>query len=67
LNEALPNKTETLVTLENIDPERRPLFAYFMADAIAAGHDVRDFDAEHLLEDVIRRAREKILEARGRD
>jgi AAA ATPase domain len=44
LNEAekpLPNKTETLAALEKIDPERRPLFAYFMADAIAAGHDVR--------------------------
>ena len=32
----LPDKTETLAALGQIDRERRPLFAYFMADAIAA-------------------------------
>ncbi len=55
----LPDKEETLAALDGIDPERRPLFAYFMADAIAAGNDVRQFDAERLLDDVINRARDK--------
>jgi hypothetical protein len=56
-NKLLPDKTETLAALGMIDRERRPLFAYFMADAIAAGRDVRHFDAERLLDDVIERDR----------
>ncbi|EGW23135.1 hypothetical protein [Methylobacter tundripaludum] len=54
----VPDKAETLATFGAIDPERRPLFAYFMADAIAAGHDVRHFDAARLLDQVIERGRE---------
>ncbi len=61
----LSDKEETLAALERIDPERRPLFAYFMADAIAAGHDVRQFDADRLLEDVINRARDKFWKPAG--
>ena len=53
-----PDKQETLAAFEKIDPERRPLFAYFMADAIANGHDIRHFDAKQLLEQVIARGRE---------
>jgi pimeloyl-ACP methyl ester carboxylesterase len=61
----LPDKPETLAALEKIDPERRPLFAYFMADAIAVGHDVRHFDAERLLDDVINRGRENYWKPAG--
>jgi hypothetical protein len=62
---ALPEKAETLGSLERIDPERRPLFAYFMADAIAAGRDIRHFDTSHLLDDVIKRNREKFWKPAG--
>lgn len=68
LNQAkkpLPDKTQTLATLDQIDSERRPLFAYFMADAIAAGHDVRHFDAARLLDQVIERGREKYWKPAG--
>ncbi|MCI0600171.1 MAG: hypothetical protein L0Y60_11755, partial [Beijerinckiaceae bacterium] len=61
----LPDKTETLAALEKIDPERRPLFAYFMADAIAAGRDIRNFDAARLLDQVIERARENYWKPAG--
>ena len=61
----LADKTETLASLEKIDPERRPLFAYFMADAIAAGHDVRHFDADRLLDQVIARGRENYWRPAG--
>ena len=58
-NKQLPDKTTTLTALGEMDPERRPLFAHFLADAIAAGRDVHELDAGRLLEDVIDRAREK--------
>jgi hypothetical protein len=61
----LPDKSETLAALEKIDRERRPLFAYFMADAIAAGHDIRHFDAASLLEEVIDRGREAFWKPAG--
>ena len=61
----LPDRTETLAAFEKIDPERRPLFAYFMADAIKAGRDVRQFDAARLLDDVINRARDKFWKPAG--
>ena len=68
LNQAkkpLPDKTQTLAALDEIDSERRPLFAYFMADAIAAGHDVFHFDAARLLDQVIERGREKYWKPAG--
>ena len=58
-NKPLPDKTATLAALGEMDPERRPLFAHFLADAIAAGRDVHELDAGRLLDDVIDRAREK--------
>ena len=61
----LPDKTTTLAALGEIDPERRPLFAHFMADAIAAGRNVHELDAERLLEDVIERARTRFWRPRG--
>jgi Palmitoyl protein thioesterase len=61
----LPDKRKILGALSEIDRERRPLFAYFMADAIAAGRDVRDFDAERLLDDVIDRDRKAFWKPAG--
>ena len=57
-NKPLPDKTQTLAALAEIDSERRPLFAYFAADAMAHGDDIRHFNREQLLEQVIRRSRE---------
>jgi AAA ATPase domain len=62
---SLPDKKETLAALDEIDSERRPLFAYFMADAIAAGHDVRHFDGARLLDQVIERGREQYWKPAG--
>src|SRR5262249_22891105 len=53
----LPDKNEPLAALDAIAPERRPLFAYFTADAIARGVDIRHFDADRLLDDVIEHSR----------
>jgi len=64
-NRPLPDKTATLAALDEIDPERRPLFAHFLADAIVAGRDVRNLDAERLVEDVIERARTKFWRPLG--
>ena len=57
-NKPLPDKTQTLTALAEINSERRPLFAYFAADAIAHGDDIRHFNREQLLEQVIKRSRE---------
>jgi pimeloyl-ACP methyl ester carboxylesterase len=62
---ALPDKSETLAALAEIDSERRPQFAYFMADAIARGVDIRDFDAARLLEEVIEHGRESYWKPAG--
>jgi Palmitoyl protein thioesterase len=57
-NKPLPDQTRTLAALAEIDPERRPLFAHFAADAIAHGDDICHFNREQLLEQVIKRSRE---------
>jgi pimeloyl-ACP methyl ester carboxylesterase len=56
-NKPLPDKIETLASFERIDRERRPLFAYFAADAIARGVDIHDFDADRLLNEFIEHSR----------
>jgi hypothetical protein len=56
-NKPLPDKDETLAAFAAIDSERRPLYAYFTADAIAHGVDIRHFDADRLLETVIEQSR----------
>jgi hypothetical protein len=56
-NAPLPDRAETLAAFGEIDPERRPLFAYFMADAMARGDDVRHFDAQRLLDQVVNHSR----------
>lgn len=63
----LPDRTETLDALRAIDPECRPLFAYFAADAIAEGDDIRQFDKEQLLSQVIKRSREGYWKPAGAD
>ena len=64
-NKPLPDKAETLAALGRIDRERRALFAYFMADAIVTGHDVRHFDADRLLDQVIDRDRQAYWKPAG--
>ncbi len=44
--------------LRRIDPEGRPLFAALAADALAAGRDLRDWDRDRLLRDLLARERE---------
>ena len=61
----LPDKAETLAALGQIDRERRPLFAYFIADALVAGHDIRHFDADRLLDQVIDRDRQAYWKPAG--
>jgi triacylglycerol esterase/lipase EstA (alpha/beta hydrolase family) len=61
----LPDKNETLAALDQIDGERRPLFAYFIADAIVSGHDIRHFDADRLLDQVIDRNRQAYWKPAG--
>jgi len=61
----VPEKTATLAALAEIDKERRPLFAHFMADALAEGRDIRSFDAPRLVQDVISRARAKFWRPQG--
>jgi hypothetical protein len=63
--EKMPDKTETLAALDQIDPERRPFYAYFMADAIARGVDIRHFDAEALLDNVIDHSRKAYWKPAG--
>lgn len=62
---ALPEKSRTLGALSQIDGERRALFAYFIADAIVAGHDIRHFDADRLLDQVIDRDRQAYWKPAG--
>ena len=58
---SLPDKKVTLDALKRIDNQQRPLFAYFLADAMVhsadGSPDPRDFDAARLVEDVIERWR----------
>jgi hypothetical protein len=61
----LPDRAPTLQALAKIDPARRPLFAHFVADAMAAGRDVHQFDQTQLLDDVIRRTRNKFWRPAG--
>lgn len=53
------DRQSTLNLLSKVDRQRRPLFAYFLADALADGQDVSGFDAERLIADVIKRDRQK--------
>ena len=60
-----PGREETLGSLAAIDPERRPLFAHFLADAVANGHSPRGWGRASLLRDVLRREEEKYWKPAG--
>ncbi|HEX2091174.1 MAG TPA: hypothetical protein VHG28_02185 [Longimicrobiaceae bacterium] len=49
----LPEREETLRRLLEIDPLRRPLFASFAGDAINNGHDLRGWDQDALVRDIL--------------
>jgi hypothetical protein len=55
----LPDRAETLHVLREMDPKGRPLFAAFAADAIADHGDIRAWDRQRLLRDVLIRERER--------
>jgi hypothetical protein len=61
----LPDRAETLAALDGIDHERRPLFAHFIADAMAAGRDIRHLDAHRLLDGFIVDSRKAYWEPAG--
>ena len=55
-----PPAAEALLDrLREIDPLRRPLFAILAADALIAGRNVREWDRERLMRDVLARERER--------
>ena len=54
-----PAAEALLERLREIDPLRRPLFAILAADALIAGRNVREWDRERLMRDVLARERER--------
>jgi hypothetical protein len=54
---ALDDKAATLAALDAIDCQRRPLFAFLVADALARGQSMRNWDRVAMLDDVIKRER----------
>jgi hypothetical protein len=54
----LPPKQKVLDRLHDIDPTGRPLYASFAADALASGRDLREWDRDRLLRQVLKRNRE---------
>lgn len=53
------DRQKILARLGEIDPQRRPLFAAFLADALAKNADARHWDRERLLRDVLARDEER--------
>ncbi|MBL4645954.1 MAG: hypothetical protein JKY99_05810 [Rhizobiales bacterium] len=54
-----PGQAETLQMLSDIDPQMRPLYAAFLADAIGRNKDARKWDRRQLLDDVLSYERKK--------
>ena len=52
-NGNVPEQDEILTKLEEIDPQMRPLYAAFLADAVGRGEDARNWDRQQLLDDVV--------------
>jgi hypothetical protein len=50
---ALPDRNDVLVKLARIDPEARPLYAAFAAEALAAGRDLGQLDRNDLVRHVL--------------
>jgi hypothetical protein len=61
----LPERSEFFDALRVIDPLGRPLFAALAADAVLAGRDLRDWDRDALLRDVLQREREAYWRPEG--
>jgi hypothetical protein len=54
----LPQRADVLQRLQEIDPDGRPLYAALTADALLSGRDIREWDRERLLRDVLERERQ---------
>jgi hypothetical protein len=61
----LPDRSGTLAALMEIDPGGRPLFAAFLADALAAGRSLRQWDRQSLVRDVLAREVERRWQPAG--
>jgi hypothetical protein len=57
IRQAALDKEFILSELAAIDVQRRPLFAFLVADALARGQNVRNWDRATLLDDVLKRER----------
>ena len=66
-NQSQSNKNEVIAKLTEIDPLKRPLFAAISADAIESGRDLRSWDREQLLQDLLGRERQKLWANAGVD
>ncbi|WP_148289340.1 hypothetical protein [Fibrella aestuarina] len=53
------DKDETLAKLADLDPERRPLFAFLVGLALAADGDIRHWNVEQLLTNLLKRYEDK--------
>jgi hypothetical protein len=60
-----PDEKETINSLLDLDPLRRPLFAALAADALIAGRDIRSWDQTALLRDVLAREEDKFWKPAG--
>gem|GEM_PF-3687202 len=63
--EELPDKEQTLIAIESIDPTRRPLFVTLAAYAVASGRDIRDWDKSVLMTDLLKREKEQYWKPAG--
>ncbi len=61
----LPRKNQVLKSLKEIDPLRRPLFAALAGDALGAGRDIRKWDANRLIRDILEREEQIFWNAAG--
>jgi len=61
----LPDRNTFLTSVKAMDPLGRPLFAALAADAWAAGRDIRDWDRDALLRDVLQRENESYWKPGG--
>lgn len=59
------DKKAIVHAITEIDPSRRPLFVSFAADALAAGRDIRGWDQDVLLRDVLERDQQAFWEPAG--
>jgi hypothetical protein len=59
------DRESAVSSLENLDPERRPLFVALAADALAVGRDIRQWNRLELLEYVLQRERKLFWEHAG--